>query len=143
MARFLLVSTHDECRLPKDIGWPDETEIEIVKIENAGRILEEQNFDGVFFPADLDQRRGLGLFESESVLDQLPDGVALLDSEGTIFRANQRLLQWFGESSIGRNIYEVMGNPKFISRKNVPSKPAHEGRSRQRHCFIRATDIFD
>ena len=114
MARFLLISTHDECCLPKDIGWPDGTEIEIVEIENAGKVLSEQNFDGVFFPRDVGQRRGLGLFESEAVLDQLPDGVALLDSSAKILRANQQLLKWFGSASLNQNIYEAMGNPKFI-----------------------------
>ena len=115
MPRFLFIAPQDGDLPPKEIGWPDSFEIQKVDVEHAGKLLREQEFDGVFFPSDVAERRGLGLFESEAVLDQLPDGVALLGPDGVILRANERLLSWFGESAVGISLYEAMNNPRILS----------------------------
>ena len=76
-----------------------------------------------------------GLLRSQRILDHLPDGVALLDSETVIRWANQRFIAWCGECDpIGRRFLEAFdfqeNSPDDFSDKTSPIEVAiSEGRS--------------
>jgi CheY-like chemotaxis protein/PAS domain-containing protein len=61
------------------------------------------------------------LVQNERVLQGMPDGVALLDSENTILWANARLREWSGrEDLVGANFYEAMGTPEILGPDFCP-----------------------
>ena len=76
-----------------------------------------------------------GLLRSQRILDHLPDGVALLDSETVIRWANQRFIAWCGECDpIGRRFLEAFdfqeNSPDDFSDKTSPIEVAiSQGRS--------------
>ncbi|MEZ6049145.1 MAG: PAS domain-containing protein [Planctomycetaceae bacterium] len=64
--------------------------------------------------------------EVDGLLDQLPDGLALLDSDLKILWANDRLLQLtaFTESLDGQNFYQVFGTPEILGPDYSPFNTA-------------------
>ncbi len=61
------------------------------------------------------------LMQNERILQGMPDGVVLLDSNNTILWANGRLREWTGRSDIvGSNFYDVMGTPEILGPDYCP-----------------------
>jgi two-component system, sensor histidine kinase SagS len=61
------------------------------------------------------------LVQNERVLQGMPDGVVLLDSDNKILWGNGRLREWTGrEEVVGSNFYEVMGTPEILGPDFCP-----------------------
>lgn len=61
------------------------------------------------------------LVQNERVLQGMPDGVVLLDSDKKILWGNGRLREWTGrEDIVGANFYEVMGTPDILGPDFCP-----------------------
>ncbi len=58
---------------------------------------------------------------NERILQGMPDGVALLDSDNSIVWANDRLVQWTGfDDIVDRNFYTVLGSPEILGPDFCP-----------------------
>jgi CheY-like chemotaxis protein len=61
------------------------------------------------------------LVQNERVLQGMPDGVVLLDSDNTILWGNGRLRDWTGRDDVvGANFYDVMGTPEILGPDFCP-----------------------
>ena len=61
------------------------------------------------------------LVQNERILQGMPDGVVLLDSDNTILWGNGRLREWTGrEDIVGANFYDVMGTPEILGPDFCP-----------------------
>jgi CheY-like chemotaxis protein len=61
------------------------------------------------------------LLQNERILQGMPDGVVLLDSDNTILWGNGRLREWTGQQSVvGANFYTVLGSPEILGPDFCP-----------------------
>jgi len=61
------------------------------------------------------------LIQNEQVLDDLPDGVVLLDSENLIRWTNRRFAEWAGRSDVqGLGFYASLGSPEILGPDFCP-----------------------
>ena len=65
-------------------------------------LLAREKFDGVFVTAThLQKVFEFGkLLQNEQILEGMPDGVVLLESDNTIIWANDRMRDWCGQDSL-------------------------------------------
>jgi CheY-like chemotaxis protein len=85
--------------------------------------LERERFDGVYIGRDaLERAVEVGkLLPNSQILEGLPDGVVLLDSDNTILWSNGRLCEWSGRPSVvGANFYSVLGSPEILGPDFCP-----------------------
>ena len=62
------------------------------------------------------------LLEQERILEGMPDGVVLLDSQNTILWGNPRMAEWFGHDPLpGSNFYQLLESPEILSAANSDS----------------------
>lgn len=67
------------------------------------------------------------LMQNERILQGMPDGVVLLDSDNSILWGNGRLREWSGRTDIvGANFYDVMGTPEILGPDYCPFHTARE-----------------
>ena len=87
--------------------------VEVVAVQNPMRALArfaKSDFDGIYVASEhFQEALQLGrLLQTEQILEGMPDGVVLLDSENTILWANDRIRQWSDqEHVIGKGFYAV------------------------------------
>jgi CheY-like chemotaxis protein/PAS domain-containing protein len=99
---------------------------EIVVVQNPIRalaMLARDRFDGVFVTAKYFQEAfEIGkLLQNEQILEGMPDGVALLESDNTIIWGNSRMRQWSGRDSVaGLNFYTALGSPEILGPDFCP-----------------------
>jgi len=61
------------------------------------------------------------LLQNERILESMPDGVVLLDSDNKIIWHNQRMLVWSGrEEIVGENFYSVLSSPEILGPDFCP-----------------------
>lgn len=100
--------------------------VETVAVQNPIRAfarLAREKFDGVFVASPhLGEALELGkLLQNERILEQMPDGVVLLDGDNTVIWGNGRLRDWTGrESIVGLNFYAVLGSPEILGPDFCP-----------------------
>jgi len=85
--------------------------------------LSRESFDAVCFTSDhLKQAYELGkLLQNEQILEGMPDGVVLLDSDNVILWSNGQLCRWSSrESVIGENFYVVLNSPEILGPDFCP-----------------------
>jgi two-component system, sensor histidine kinase SagS len=85
--------------------------------------LTQQRFAGVYVSSEyLQEALGIAkLLQNQQVLEGMPDGVALLDSDNSIAWANGRLCEWSRrESVVGANFYAVLGSPEILGPDFCP-----------------------
>ena len=87
--------------------------------------LKEPSIDGVWIARDqLPQISELrGLAQSGLMLRDMPEGVALMDSDMRVLWANDRLIEWAGTDNVpvaGRNFYELLSNPEIMGPDFCP-----------------------
>ena len=146
---------------------------EIVAVENPLRALASlarEQYAGVYVASDfLQQAFELGkLLQNERILEGMPDGVVLLDSDNTVLWCNNRLLEWSErETVLGANFYAVLGSPEILGpdfcpfhtalatgtpssstlRANdnryfqVHAAPVHEAGGPPRHLIVTVRDV--
>jgi CheY-like chemotaxis protein len=62
-----------------------------------------------------------GFFQNEQILEGMPDGVVLLDSDNTILWCNARMREWTGrETLLSANFYSVLGSPEILGPDFCP-----------------------
>ena len=85
--------------------------------------LARSSYDAVYFTSNhLRQAYELGkLLQNEQILEGMPDGVVLLDSDNQILWSNGRLCQWSGQDSVvGKNFYIVLDSPEILGPDFCP-----------------------
>lgn len=105
-------------------GAADKYETVLVKnpLRALARLANEK-FDGVFVSGNhLQEALDIGkLLQNEQILDGMPDGVVLLDSDNTILWGNGQIRRWAGHDSLmGENFYTVMGSPEILGPDFCP-----------------------
>ncbi len=105
---------------------PQAEDYEVVVVSNALRALAHltrESFDGAYVASGyLQQAFEIGkLLQNEQILEGMPDGVVLLDSDNTVVWGNGRFRQWAGSSKIvGANFYTVLGSPEILGPDFCP-----------------------
>ncbi len=105
-------------------------EIELVEPASSIKalaLLERDDFDGVYVDADrFAETSDVGrLLQNDRILQGMPDGVVLLDTEGTIIWGNGRLREWTGQDDVvGQNFYKVLGSPDILGPDMCPLRTA-------------------
>ena len=103
---------------------PDGYEIEEVRspLRALSRMTREP-YAGVFVAAGhIGEAIRMGkLLQNERILEEMPDGIVLLDAENTIIWGNGRLREWTGhEAVIGENFYSVLNSPEILGPDFCP-----------------------
>ncbi len=99
---------------------------EIVVVQNPMRalaLLTREPFAGVFVTAEYFQEAfQVGkLLQNEQILEGMPDGVALLESDNTILWGNGRMRECSGRDSVqGVNFYAALGSPEILGPDFCP-----------------------
>jgi len=105
---------------------PAADDFEVVFASNPMRglaYLTRDQFEGVYVSKDyLKQAFEIGKFlQNEQILDGMPDGVVLLDSENGILWANAQVRRWSGqEELLGTNFYSALGSPEILGPDFCP-----------------------
>ncbi|HEY2892807.1 MAG TPA: PAS domain-containing protein, partial [Pirellulales bacterium] len=85
--------------------------------------LARETFAGLYVaPQLLGDAFQIGkLLQNERILEGMPDGVVVLDSENTIVWGNGRMREWTKRDSvIGLNFYTVLGSPEILGPDFCP-----------------------
>lgn len=99
---------------------------EVVAVQSMVRALARlmrEEFAGVYVgSAHLKEAFQIGkLLQNERILEGMPDGVMLLDSDNTIIWGNGRMREWTGRDSVvGCNFYSVLGSPEILGPDFCP-----------------------
>jgi CheY-like chemotaxis protein len=100
--------------------------VETVPVQNPIRAfarLAREKFDAVYVSSPhLREAMELGkLLQNERILEQMPDGVVLLDGDNSVIWGNGRLREWTDRDSIvGLNFYAVLGSPEILGPDFCP-----------------------
>ena len=117
-----LICIGDPKSLPPSISADDAVLVETTL--EAMAQLEDPSIEGIWIARDqLPQVSELqGLSQSGLMLRDMPEGVALLDSEVRILWGNRRLAKWAGreDSFVGENFYELLSNPEIMGPDFCP-----------------------
>ena len=118
-----LICVGDPTTLPSEIARENvilvDTSIAVVDA------LSEPAIDGVWIARDqLPQISELrGIAQSGLMLRDMPEGVALMDSDMRVLWANDRLIEWAGTDNVpvaGRNFYDLLSNPEIMGPDFCP-----------------------
>ena len=99
---------------------------ESIFVENSAEAFEALSSEGIqgilVVPASGGEPLQLGrILQNEQILEDLPDGVALLCEQNRILWSNQRLSSWFNRDSlVGLDFYEVFGEHKLVGLDICP-----------------------
>ena len=93
------------------------------------------------------------LVQNERILQGMPDGVVVLDSESKILWGNGRLREWVGQTDLtGQNFYKVLGGPDILGPDFCPFHTALANQRASastlrchdsRHFRVHAAPVFD
>ena len=99
---------------------------EVVESQSSLRALSRlarESFVGVYVASEhLSDAVQVGkLLQNERILQGMPDGIVLLDSDNTIIWGNGRLREWTGsEKVLGANFYAILGSPEILGPDFCP-----------------------
>ncbi len=85
--------------------------------------LGREAFAGLYVDSKhLSEALRLGwLLQNERILEGMPDGVVLLDTENTIVWANQQLVAWAKRDNVvGQSFYTALGSPEILGPDFCP-----------------------
>ena len=118
-----LICVGDPQTLPEEIDRDH-----VIVVDTSVAVVDELSrpeVDGVWIARDqlpqLSELRGIA--QSGLMLRDMPEGVALLDSDIRILWGNRRLTQWSGKSEgtiTGMNFYELLSNPEIMGPDFCP-----------------------
>ena len=117
-------SETEQVQSPQEL--PDSFEIvEVNGTAQALQLLAEGGVDGVFLdhqPSNEKNDAVRDLFRCATVIEHMPDGMALLDRDNNILMANRKIVDWFGGGNdlVGMNFYHAMGNPNIVGAELSP-----------------------
>jgi two-component system, sensor histidine kinase SagS len=101
-------------------------DVELVPLNSSLKALAlmgRGDFAGVFVDADhFSEASDVGrLLQNDRILQGMPDGVVLLDSDNNIVWGNGRLSEWTKRQPVlGQNFYEVLGSPEIMGPDYCP-----------------------
>lgn len=103
-----------------------QSDCEVVRVENTIRalgLLGRESFTGVYVASD--RLRGAfefgKLLQAERILEGMPDGIVLLDTENRIIWGNARLREWSARDNlVGLNFYAALGSPEILGPDFCP-----------------------
>lgn len=131
---------------------------EVVQVASPLRALSRltrESYAGLFVASEqLSSAFQIGkLLENERILEGMPDGIVVLDSENTIIWGNGRLREWTKrEDVVGSNFYTVLGSPEILGPDFCPFHTAlATGRAststlrsgENRYFQVHAAPVFD
>jgi CheY-like chemotaxis protein/putative methionine-R-sulfoxide reductase with GAF domain len=120
---------------PSEIPIAADGSVELTIVDSfskAVELLRENEFDGLYCCQGADGPNPLGaICLNATILDLIPDGVALLNDQNQILQANKRLTSWFEQNLVGLNFYEAIGHPDIIGPEPSPLATA---RSKREPC---------
>ena len=122
-SRILVIS---QSREALDQALTTSSEREVVVVPGASHALEllgREKFDGVYLGSDhLQEAVEIGkLLQNEQILQGMPDGVVLLNSENVILWGNGQLREWSGRDEVvGCNFYTALGSPEILGPDFCP-----------------------
>ena len=99
---------------------------DVVEVPSSARALSRlarETFAGVYVTSQhLTDTVQVGkLLQNEQILQGMPDGIVLLDSDNTIIWGNGRLKEWTGrEKVVGANFYSMLGSPEILGPDFCP-----------------------
>lgn len=105
-------------------------DVELVETQSPVRALARlarDQYAAVYVDADhfLDATDLGRLIQNNRILQGMPGGVVLLDSENTILWGNGRLCAWTGRDDVvGENFYRVLGTPEILGPDYCPMHTA-------------------
>ena len=106
--------------------------------QDALELMREHEFDGLYYCGGGDKSgepKETSLAEvifNTAILDHVPDGIALLDSQNRILKTNVRLTSWFKNHKLGGlNFYEAIGQPTILGPEPSPLATC---RSKRKPC---------
>jgi len=85
--------------------------------------LSRHEYAGVYVGSDhLKEAFDIGrLLQNERILDGMPSGIVLLDSDNTVIWSNGRLREWSrGQNVVGANFYNVLDSPEILGPDFCP-----------------------
>ncbi|MEM6979915.1 MAG: response regulator [Planctomycetota bacterium] len=99
--------------------------VSVDSVTEALPLLESPDVDGLWLQRDrLPQTSELcGVIQSGLMLRDMPEGVALLDSDLRVIWANRRLLRWAQRDEalpLGMSFYELLRNPEIMGPDFCP-----------------------
>ncbi len=124
-------------KLTKSSGVPlrDAEGVDITYVDccsKALQLLRENEFDGLYYCGDRKKQSLEEVIHSTAMIELVPDGIALLDSQNNIVHTNNRLARWFSNQNlIGLNFYDALGQPTIIG---IEPSPLSSSRSKQAPC---------
>ena len=122
--KILLICEPDELSEKMTAHLDEQFQIEKAKsLPRAMALLRHSSFDGVFVSHEnLSESINTALLlQNEEILEGMPDGVVLLDSENTILWANKQIRKWSHVESVdGENFYSALGNPEILGPDFCP-----------------------
>jgi CheY-like chemotaxis protein/PAS domain-containing protein len=99
---------------------------DVVEVQSPLRALSRltrESFAGLYVASDhIGDAFHIGkLLQNERILEGMPDGIVVLDSENTIIWGNGRLREWTGRDNVvGSNFYTVLGSPEILGPDFCP-----------------------
>lgn len=144
--------------------------VEVRSPLRALALLTRGGFEGTYVTSQhlVAASRLARLLQNERILESMPDGVVLLDSDNKIIWHNQRMKQWSGrENIVGENFYSVLSSPEILGPDFCPfhtalssgapssstlragenryyqihATPVFEGRDEPRHLIVTVRDV--
>lgn len=116
-------------------------ECDLVRVEDVARglsLLRRSRFEGVFADTrDSAVRQwATNLLQAERILEALPDGVAVVDSDLRIVWANSAFERWCGGAVKNRGFYDALGSPDILGPDYSPFHTALAGKTAttRLHC---------
>ncbi|HEY2761304.1 MAG TPA: response regulator [Pirellulales bacterium] len=103
---------------------------QVEEVQNPVRALSRMSrggYAGIFVAASHvgDAFRLGKLLQNERILEGMPDGIVLLDTDNTIIWGNGRLREWSGhESVVGENFYAMLNSPEILGPDFCPFQTA-------------------
>ena len=161
MPKFIRIKNDLEQLSDSTLKLPQDFEIvEVNSPTVAVRLLSDDSIDGALFcpsrdtgvPDDPDVHSLQYLLRCSMILDDMPDGVALVNSDLKILQANKRLIEWFeNQNLIGLSFYEAIGNPDIVGTEPSPLASAIAQRKssvttievNDRYFELKASPILD
>lgn len=102
------------------VGTPLQAFAEFADLESQD---PSRRFAGIFVVADkFSAALGVGeALQNNQILDGMPDGVVLVDTENVIRWSNQRIRHWTNNQELaGKNFYEAFGSPEILGPDFCP-----------------------
>ncbi|HMO13762.1 MAG TPA: response regulator [Pirellulaceae bacterium] len=91
--------------------------------QTAFRLVQQRAAEGMYIPAERlsDPRRYWDLVFQLDVINQSPDGIAVVDASNQILGVNRTLHEWVGETKlVGSNFYDALGDAEALGPNFSP-----------------------